>query len=34
MRGDRKDCFVDFHYLTVFQLSVGEGLWGGAKSLI
>ena len=30
----RKYCFVDFCSLTLLYLSVGEGLWVGAKSLI
>ena len=32
--GGRKHCFVNFCSLAVLELSVDEGWWGGAESLI
>ena len=30
-KGGRKYCFVNFCYLAVLLLSVGEGWWGGSR---
>ena len=32
--GGRQQCFVNFCSLALLYLSVGEGLWVGAESLI
>ena len=32
--GDRQHCFVNFCSLALLYLSMGEGLWVGAESLI